>query len=288
MVVCPNCSSGKFVTANHCSLCDFSPKFVEGFRSWAPEFAKLNDGFPQESFERLARIEENHFWFEARNLIILWALRTYSSSFESMLEVGCGTGLVLSSIADAFPGAQIVGSDIYTAGLTLAARRLSDVYLFQMDARKIPYEAEFDVVGAFDVIEHILEDELVLKNFYRTLKPGGVCLITVPQHKWLWSQHDVAAHHKRRYSATELHLKVEGAGFDVLRSTSFVTFLLPLMFASRYFIGRFGRSTDSEFVMNPLINRFMRVVMKMERLIIKSGMSLPWGGSRLVVLKRRS
>jgi SAM-dependent methyltransferase len=263
------------------------PARVDGFLAWAPELAKNNDGFPQESFEVLASVEASNFWFRARNDIILWALRKYFPGFHSMLEVGCGTGFVLSAIDQAFPNARIAGSEIYTAGLAFAAKRLPGVELLQMDARKLPYEAEFEVIAAFDVIEHILEDELVLQNFHRALKPGGGCLITVPQHQWLWSHVDETACHKRRYSASELHAKVNTAGFRIVRSTAFVTLLLPLMLASRILARRKGQADDQELVLKPALDRTLEAIMNFECLLIKAGISLPFGGSRIVVLERK-
>jgi SAM-dependent methyltransferase len=287
MIVCPSCSTKNSLAKNGCPKCGFMPARVDGFLAWAPELAKNNDGFPQESFEGLARVEAGNFWFRARNNIILWALRKYFPGFHSLLEVGCGTGFVLSGIVQAFPNARMAGSEIYTAGLAFAAKRLPGVELLQMDARKLPYEAEFDVIAAFDVIEHILEDELVLKNFHRAIKPGGGCLITVPQHQWLWSHVDEAACHKRRYSATELHAKVDAAGFRIVRSTSFVTLLLPLMLASRLLARRMGQADDQELVLKPALDRTLEAIMHFESLMIKAGVSLPFGGSRIVVLERK-
>jgi SAM-dependent methyltransferase len=288
MILCPSCGAKNIHAEKGCAQCGFVPARVDGFLAWAPELAKHNDGFPQESFEGLARVEAGNFWFRARNAVILWALRKYFPGFQSLLEVGCGTGFVLSGIAQAFPKARTVGSEIYTAGLAFAARRLPGVELLQMDARKLPYEAEFDVVAAFDVIEHILEDELVLQNFHRAIKPSGVCLITVPQHQWLWSPVDEAACHQRRYSARELHTKVEAAGFRIIRSTSFVTLLLPLMLASRLAARRSGQAGGSEaLAFNPVLDRVLETVMQVEHLLIRSGVSLPIGGSRLVVLQRK-
>jgi SAM-dependent methyltransferase len=201
--------------------------------------------------------------------------------------VGCGTGYVLSGIAQAFPRARIAGSEIYTAGLSAAATRMPSVELFQMDARKLPYEDEFELVGAFDVIEHILEDELVLQNFYRAVKSGGGCLITVPQHRWLWSPVDEAACHQRRYSAKELHSKMEAAGFRIVRSTSFVTLLLPLMLASRLSSKRSGKSNGSNaLTLNPKLDRLLEAIMRVEQGLIKFGINLPFGGSRLVVARK--
>lgn len=286
MILCPSCGARNIHAENGCNRCGFVPARVDGFLAWAPELAKHNDGFREESFERLAQMEAGNFWFRARNTIVLWALRKYFPGFQSLLEVGCGTGFVLSGITQAFPNARTVGSEIYTAGLAFAAKRLPGVELLQMDARKLPYEAEFDVVAAFDVIEHILEDELVLRNFRRAIKPGGGCVITVPQHQWLWSPVDEAACHQRRYSARELHAKVEAAGFRIVRSTSFVTLLLPLMLASRLVARRTGQVSGSEaLAINPVLDRALEVIMRIEHLAIKFGVSLPIGGSRLVVLQ---
>ncbi len=189
----------------------------------------------------------------------------------------------MQGIRQEFPDARIVGTEIYTAGLAFASRRLPSVALLQMDARKLPYVDEFDVLGVFDVIEHILEDELVLQNFYRAIKPGGGCLITVPQHQWLWSPLDDAACHQRRYSAMELRNKVEAADFCILRSASFVTLLLPLMLASRRAARRKDRVGDSEeLVLNHVLDRVFAFIMQIEYALIQVSISLSIGGSRLL------
>jgi len=284
MLLCPSCGKQHINAEQACPQCHFTPARVDGFLAWAPELAKHNDSFPEASFEGLARVEAGSFWFRSRNAIVQWALRKYFPSFDSLLEVGCGTGFVLSGIAKAFPHARICGSEIHTAGLSFAAKRLPEAELLQMDARRLPYEAEFDVVAAFDVIEHIVEDELVLQNFHRAIKPGGICLLTVPQHQWLWSPTDDAACHKRRYSAEELHRKVTAAGFRIVRSTSFVTLLLPLMAATRWRARRTGRAGGSEaMLLNPTLERVLEAIMRVELQLIKWGLNLPAGGSRLLV-----
>ena len=127
-----------------------------------------------------------------------------------------------------------------------------------MDARKVPFQGEFDVIGAFDVIEHIDEDEDVLREMYSAIKPGGGIILTVPQHDWLWSETDVYAHHKRRYSRKELRSKVERAGFRVEYMTSFVSVLLPALMISRYRIKRAGTfETEMESNVHPVVNRVL-------------------------------
>src|ERR1041384_8013479 len=119
------------------------------------------------------------------------------------MEIGCGTGYVLSGIRQAFPDLRLSGSEIFSVGLTFAAERLPGIQLYQMDARQIPFREEFDVVGAFDVLEHVTEDEEVLSQMYQATRKGGGILLTVPHHPFLWSSLDVHARHVRRYQTRE-------------------------------------------------------------------------------------
>ena len=112
------------------------------------------------------------------------------------------------------------GSDVLCAGLDYARRRVRTANLSQMDATRMPFFNEFDVICAFDVIEHIEADTSVLAEMHRATKPGGGIVLTVPQHKWLWSAADDYAHHVRRYSRSELTKKVKSAGFEPLIVTS--------------------------------------------------------------------
>ena len=287
MLICTVCSARLQNVTTPCSACGTCVATRDGFTAWAPELADSNDGFRAEYFSDLAQVESEHFWFRARNALIIWALKKYFQDFRHLLEVGCGSGFVLSGIAEAFPQAKLVGSEIFVAGLQVAARRVPQALLVQMDARRLPYAEEFDVVAAFDVIEHIDEDEIVLQNFFRAIKPGGGCVITVPQHKWLWSPVDEEACHKRRYTARELHSKIEAAGFKILRSTSFVTLLLPAMLASRLMDKRAGKSGGVDSLrMNKVINRLFGAILFCEQLMIKLGFNWPLGGSRLVIAQK--
>ena len=143
-----------------------------------------------------------------RNALIQWALGNYFPNAESFFEIGCGTGYVLAGIRENFPRMRLVGSDIFTDGLVFAKARLPGVELYQMDARRIFFECEFDVVGAFDVLEHLVEDESALAQMFNAARPGGGLLVTVPQQRYLWSASDQFAMHQRRYSRAELRAKV--------------------------------------------------------------------------------
>ncbi len=249
----------------------------------------MNVGFKTHYFKELAELEAGNFWFRARNKAILWALQKYSPEMKSFLEIGCGTGFVITAISKRFPEARISGSEYLEEGLVYARERLPGAEFTQMDARYIPYESELDAIGAFDVLEHIEEDEVVLQQIYKALKPGGTVFITVPQHRWLWSAVDEYACHVRRYNASELHQKVCGAGFEIIQSTSFVSALLPAMCLSRLLKGNnVGASMDgmTELRINPMLNKLFEWVLNFELALIRIGVVLPLGGSRLLVARK--
>ena len=233
MKICIACDA-KFNSSEwRCPVCGFTPHVQEGYLCFSPELARINDGFRAESFRDLFVLEDQNFWFTSRNRLIVWNLQRYFPQARNFLEIGCGTGYVLSGIQKFYRNLTLSGSEIFVNGLEFTSQRLNNVELFQMDARKIPFDSEFDVIGAFDVIEHIPEDELVLSEAFRSLNQGGGIIITVPQHPFMWSITDELACHVRRYTAEELRTKVERAGFQVERMTSFVSLLFPLMFMSR-------------------------------------------------------
>jgi len=261
---------------------------VGGHPALAPEVAEDSEGFEASYFAQLAEMEAGNFWFRSRNRLIIWALARYFPSARNFLEIGCGTGFVLSGIREAYPALTLSGSEVFSAGLDFAARRLPDVELFQMDARRIPLREEFDVIGAFDVLEHIEDDELVLAQMHGACRRGGGIILTVPQHPSLWSRADDYARHVRRYGARELREKVGRAGFRVTRLTSFVSLLLPLMYVSRRREQRAGGEFDpaGEFNIGRLTNSALGNILGLERAAIRSGLSLPAGGSLLMVARR--
>jgi SAM-dependent methyltransferase len=259
-----------------------------GFPAFAPELAHAGEGYDPAHFSALAELESCNFWFRARNRLIVWALGRYFPGTRRFLEVGCGTGFVLSGIAAAYPELETTGSEVAIEGLGFAARRIPATRLIQMDARRIPFSGEFDAAGVFDVIEHVEDDRAVLRALHGALAPGGGLLLTVPQHPALWSEYDVRAHHVRRYQADELRDKVVEAGFDLVRMTSFVTLLLPLMALSRFSHRSPAADYDplDELRIAPWLNWVLEKTLDAERLLIRAGISMPAGGSLLLVARR--
>lgn len=244
-------------------------------------------GFDASRFEALAAVEASHFWFRSRTQLIAWALRKHFPRAQSVLEIGCGTGNVLASISELPSIRRVVGAEAHAEGLAFAARRAPRAELLQMDAHHIPFREEFDVVGAFDVIEHIQEDEAVLQGMFAACRRGGGVMVTVPQHPWLWSYRDEFAHHRRRYRRADLLRKLAAAGFERAWATSFVTLLLPLMVLSRLRQrAPEGFDASLELRVGRAVNRVLGAVMALERRVLEAGLTLPAGGSLLVVARK--
>lgn len=276
-------------TAWKCPSCGNDPVERGGFVSFAPDLAAQNDGFDPELFKRYAQVEAGNFWFTARNALLQGVMRRYFPNAARILEIGCGTGFVLANIRATYPAAQLNGSDIFTEGLSFAQQRVPSATLFQMDATAIPCREEFDLIGAFDVLEHIEDDAAALAQIHAACKAGGGVIFTVPQHPALWSRMDEYAHHKRRYTRAELLEKMRHAGFRVRYATSFVSLLLPVMWLSRVLQRNappVEDGMDPGLKIHPVVNAMFGAVMALERVLLALGITFPLGGSLLVVANK--
>jgi SAM-dependent methyltransferase len=285
---CLACSSTNLTADWRCENCGSMPTCIDGFVAFSPKLAASSSGFKPEYFQQLADVESDNFWFIARNKLIAWAAKRYFGAEQAFCEIGCGTGYVLRGLAAAFPKWKLFGTEIYTDGLSFAACRVRHAQFFQMDAREVPFDQEFDVVGAFDVLEHIEDDALVLREIHRALRPEGGLIITVPQHPFLWSQQDEHACHVRRYRASDIRSKLERNGFKIEFASSFVSLLLPLMYMTRVR----ARASDDEYDaiadlrLSTAVNRLLGAAMTVERALITAGLRFPFGGSLLIVARR--
>lgn len=288
MKICLRCETRHADEAWRCPKCGHVPGRDGNILILDKAGTSCKDGFNDDLFPLLEKIETKHFWFNRRNQLILWALRTYFPSCRTMIEIGCGTGYVLQAVHRAFPNIELCGSEQASAGLKVASKRLPATSLMQMDARNIPFENEFDAIGCFDVIEHIGDDETVLREMHKAVKPGGGIIITVPQHPRLWSQFDVMSGHKRRYTRQELIAKVSNAGFTVIRTTSFITLLLPALMIVRLHshLTRQASPLGMLKAMPETANALCNMITGLETCAIKAGVSFTNGSSLLLIAKK--
>jgi SAM-dependent methyltransferase len=288
MNVCLACEARFDGPGWSCPRCGCAPAWRGGYPLFAPDLTDAAEEYDPAFFERLAALEPGNYWFEARNRLLAWALGRYFPAAESFLEIGCGTGFVLAGIRRARPALALSGAEVFSEALAYAQARVPGARLFQMDARRIPFEDEFDVVGAFDVLEHVAEDEAVLAGMFRATRRGGGVVLTVPQHPFLWSPVDAHARHKRRYTRRELAAKVRRAGFVLARATSFVSLLLPAMLASRLARRRGRHAGDPlpELGVGRTTNAVLAAILGVERALVTAGVSFPAGGSLLLVARK--
>jgi SAM-dependent methyltransferase len=252
--------------------------------------ANVVDGFDREAFSRLSQLEEGHFWFVARNALIVGLVSRFFPNARSFLEIGCGNGNVIRAVAAVRAWSRLTGSDLHPAGLAIARKRLgTTIELVQADAQRMHMANVFDVVGAFDVLEHIHDDESVLRTIRLACRTGGGVILAVPQHPSLWSPADEAAHHVRRYQRGELEKKLVGNGFEVLFTSSFNFVLFPLMAASRLY-SRLRRepadlSIEREGRISAPVNSVLSALLGGEVRLTLAGIRWPIGGSRVIVAR---
>ncbi len=272
-------------------------EIIDGIKCYAPASAFQNNDFPSESFDKLYTSENTNFWFVSRNKVIKSLVKKYLpgqvNDKSKFLEIGCGTGFVLKGLSEN-KSLELSGAEIYLQGLKYAKKRLPDVEFIQLDATDLPFDNYYNAIAAFDVLEHIEEDESVMKNVYKALKQEGYFFITVPQYMWMWSKTDDYACHKRRYTRIEMKSKLQANGFYVEYMSSFVFTLFPFMVISRFIskltakrnISATDISNAPELNINPVINSIFRFVMRLDEFLISRGISLPFGGSLLMVAKK--
>jgi SAM-dependent methyltransferase/ribosomal protein S27AE len=298
---CPSC--GAVSTMSHdqelwppewtCGACGASLPTARGFPSLAPALDEAAEGIDLENFALLAEIEARNFWFLGRNEIIRWLIDKYAPRARRALEVGCGSGIALGAMRDALPGAKIAGSELHSRGLEIARKRHGgDVELFQMDARDARLSDALDVIGAFDVLEHVAEDQEVLGEVARMLKSDGILIATVPQHPWMWSTSDDLAHHLRRYRRGELAAKARAAGLHPIYESSFVTLAFPMMAMSRVLDRMRSRKLSlaelcaKQFQISDALNAILLSICKLEHWLRRAGVPLPFGGTQILVARR--
>ncbi len=243
-------------------------------------------------FELLEQAEQRHFWFIGRREIILDTLQRNASdlSGKEMLEIGCGNGNILRYLKER-TGIQVAGGDLFPEGLKFCRDQV-DVPLYHIDATRLPFQDCFDVIGLFDVLEHIEDDERVLRECRKALRDQGLLILTVPVCPALWGPFDEFSHHKRRYVRSELREKLVRAGFAVERAPHFMSFLFPLLYVLRIINARLGRPTPetvapvpSDLRVVPIFNSIALRLLRLEKMLMRY-VDLPFGTSLLLLARK--
>ena len=206
--------------------------------------------------QRLAELEDHHWWFQERRAILARWLRALAGTGVA-LDIGAAAGGNTRVLRR--HGWRPVALEYSRDGARVARER--GLTVVRGDATNLPAGAgTFDLVTAFDVIEHIEDDYLATAEIHRVLRPGGTLLVTVPCDMRLWSAHDVAVHHVRRYDRDGLLSVITKAGLVVDELWSWNVLLRPAVALTR----KRASGNDLE-QMSPLLNTALRAVVIAER-----------------------
>jgi SAM-dependent methyltransferase len=253
----------------------------------------MNSSYNPTYFEHLAAIENRHFWFRARRKVISSIVKKAKSDMDPgyrVLEVGCGTGNVLHALEDVCSDGIVIGMDLFSEGLR-HARRCTTCSLVQGDIQALPFAKKFHLIGLFDVLEHISDDNKVLEDLHSMLVNDGLLLLTVPAHPSLWSYFDEESHHARRYEFAELESKLLKAGYRIEYITYYMSGIFPFLWLIRR--SRQGRETKNakdlaygELRIVPIVNELLGFIISQEFRLIARKCKIPIGTSILAMARK--
>lgn len=222
--------------------------------------------------------EEVHWWFRGRRDVI-WALigRAGLPPSPRLLDAGCGTGRNLVEFGALGPATGVDPSADAVA--FCHDRGLADVQVAGLEA--LPFDdGRFDLLLACDVLEHVADDAGALGELWRVAAPGAALVLTVPAYQWLWTDHDVALHHLRRYTRRPLCRLVVEAGWRPVQATYFNSLLLPVVAAARLAARRSNRPGRTDLGRTPAgLNGALELPLRLEAAAIRRGARLPAGVS---------
>jgi len=232
-------------------------------------------------------VDEHHWWYRGRRRVIRAELdRLPLPEHARVLDAGCGSGRTLVELVDY---GAVSGIELNTDAASLARdRELGEVRVGRLE--ELPWDdATFDLITCLDVIEHVPDDVAALAELWRVCRPGGWLLVTVPAYQALWSRHDEANHHYRRYSRSMLRGSARAGGFQVERLTSFNSLLLAPAAAVRLAQRRMGTHNGytNDLELGPAwLNDVLERPLALEANWLARGRTLPLGLSLLAVLRR--
>jgi SAM-dependent methyltransferase len=236
--------------------------------------------------------EELHWWFQSRQCITETLLKEhildlYPAKNPRLLDIGCGTGMFLQNHRD---NCQGFGLDYSSDALAFCISR-NLTRLFRGDAASLPCpDASFDIVTAFDLIEHVQDDHTLINEIRRVLKPGGFLLASVPAYPMLWTGHDVSLHHFRRYRKNTLESLFDDQDWDTIRMTSGFFLIFPLAAAFRLGKSLFRpghRPSSDTFAVPRWLNHLLCLVHRVEAAWLKH-FDLPLGTSYMTIRRKKS
>ncbi|HEY0628128.1 MAG TPA: class I SAM-dependent methyltransferase [Sphingomicrobium sp.] len=236
-------------------------------------------------YEQMAQLDSMHWWFTARRRILDGLIERVVRPPKNarILELGAGTGHNLAMLSRF---GTIEASELDPIARQIASQRLGQPVVEAALPELGMFAADsYDLVALLDVLEHVPDDAASLKSIYRLLKPGGALLLTVPINPWMWSAHDVAHHHQRRYRRQEIRRLATDAGFDIELLSPFNSLLFPPIAAVRLAGKLTGKDDSDDAMPSAPVNWLLDTIFGLERALI-GRMPMPFGVSLVAVLRR--
>ena len=290
MILCPECEKSVNLKRPEESECQCGSRRTNpnGIFSFAPDYKSYFADHTEESVDLLGRYATSHFWLLERKRWVVRAVNRYLEPKSTFLDIGSGGGDIAVELRRS--GIDVSLGDIQIGGLEASAR-FGFENLFQFDLYRPIFLDHFRGIGAFDVLEHLADDQLAVENLIQMVVPGGYIFVTVPAFQFLWNRRDIMEKHKRRYSRSRLKSLFLQAGVDVVACDYIFSFIFPLL-VSRALISRFSSrkefSTEAQYrqwEINRFLNSSLKAITRVERKIFRS-FALPFGGSLLLVARR--
>ena len=236
-------------------------------------------------FQRMAELDDRHWWFVARRRILraLIKRKVRPPKGARILEIGCGTGHNLAMLGEF---GKVDASELDDGARALAKARLGrNVASAALPDLSMFKAKSFDLIALLDVLEHVDNDATALAAIRTRLKVGGKLLVTVPANRWMWSAHDAAHHHHRRYTKQELRQAGEKAGFRIDLLSHFNTILFPPIAAARLAGKLLGRESADDSIPPGPLNGLLRTVFGLEAPLV-GRVPMPFGVSLVAVFTR--
>lgn len=238
-------------------------------------------------YQKLYNFENFYWWHVGRKQIIQSLLQEISLKNNSrILDAGCGTGGNMKILARF---GNVIGIDNSPEAIKFCKKRcFENIQLKNIENTGFS-DNSFDLIVALDILEHLENDVEALKEFHRILKEDGYILISVPAYQFLWSEHDAAVHHKRRYSMKEINKCLLKANFQITKKTFAISFIAPAVFIYRIIQKIYSKSKkqkNSDYVILPvLLNNFFIFLLRIEAFLLKY-MNFPFGISIMCIARK--
>ena len=235
-------------------------------------------------YDQMRVLQQDHWWFAARREILAAEIgRLPIPRPAQILEAGCGPGGNLAMLKGF---GEVVAIEPDDESRAYAAQAFGvDVRPGFLPQSAPDFAKAFDLVACFDVIEHVPDDAGAVARLGDYLQPGGFMVTTVPACPWMWSDHDAAHHHQRRYKLATYRRLFEQAGLKVLRASHFNTLLFPPIAAVRLAKNATGRKGGDEVMPGRAVNGLLKTVFGLERGLLRAA-DLPFGVSILLIAQR--